>query len=741
LELLQEEQELSSEEPNPEEQERAAEEQAKAEEEREKELNDIILELVKKAEDEDKDLRQTPLNIWKRNELYFNNIQSIFLDPVAHDYRTLNSILEDLAKEGANLDIKVINIYRAYIESIVAALSVDIPNVEFAPDDPDNPDDVETSATYEKISVVLQRRNHAALMLVKGLTKLCNQGVVFGRSYRDNDPKYGMYNKAIEHKQVEQKVIDARCSNCGELLDSGLSEQEIGPEMMISCPECSFRGMPDLYPQIMYVNEPVKWENTPKGQTKFEILGPTFVKFPIYARDQFEGGYLIYRYEGNIHAFQVEYQNFELQDKHDSESYERWARLPIEYNNEVPQHIATKREAWFRPKYYATLGEEKYQILVNEYPDGFKCCVIGDTVVSKKIANLDDEWTISIDPRADFVHAEPLGNTAVPIQDAENDTFNLGLQCIEYGVPETFAHPKTLNFEKYSNSKASPGMVSPAVPYSPDKSLADGFHTIKTATLSSEYSNFEKGLESKGQFVTGAMASIFGGAPTAGSRTADEYRQSNARALQRLQIPLRMIRVFWSDMIYKCVVDYAKNMREDEKHTDKKAGTYVSIWISKSSLNGKAGQVTPDLNEQLPLSWAQKRDFISSMIEKSPEMAGTILMHPNNADLLKSFTGINEIYIPGEHDVHKQTVEFQQIVSGLEVPIDVFVDDHSVHKLVLKDILVSPIGMGLDEETYARCIKHYQEHEAAEQAKMQAPAGKMPPGEAPPSAIESNEGV
>jgi hypothetical protein len=47
----------------------------------------------------------------------------------------------------------------------------------------------------------------------------------------------------------------------------------------------------------------------------------------------------------------------------------------------------------------------------------------------------------------------------------------------------------------------------------------------------------------------------------------------------------------------------------------------------------------------------------------------------------------------------------------------------------------------LDEETYARCIKHYQEHEAAEQAKMQAPAGKMPPGEAPPSAIESNEGV
>jgi hypothetical protein len=61
----------------------AFEEERKAEQEVEDgEENAIIRELIKKAEDEDLDLRVTPL-CGSVTHSYFNNIQNIFLDPVA----------------------------------------------------------------------------------------------------------------------------------------------------------------------------------------------------------------------------------------------------------------------------------------------------------------------------------------------------------------------------------------------------------------------------------------------------------------------------------------------------------------------------------------------------------------------------------------------------------------------------------------------------------------------------------
>ena len=727
----------------------AQEERAKSDaESEEKELDDIIRELILIAEKEDIDLRYTPLNIWKRNTLYFNNIQNIFLDPIAQDYRTLNSLLDELTKDGANLDIKIINVYRAYIESIVSALSVDVPAVEFTPDDADNPDDVDAAKAYEKISILVQRHNHAALMLMKSLVTLCNQGVIFGHNYYDTNPAYGMYHKPSRTEMRPKDALDLRCPQCGELLDSDVPSEMMTEGSTIECPACGFNGPPEVAKRLTYTDEVVQWEDTPKGRSKFDIFGPTYVKAPLYAREQSKVGYLILRTEDNIAKYKTEYNDDDIVDKKDSDSYERWARLPIEYNNVVPQHIATKREAFFRPWYYRELNIDKSEVLISKYPNGFKACIIGDTIVSKEHNILDDEWTISFDPRSDYLHAEPLGNTAIPIQDAENDTFNLGLQSIEFGVPETFAHPKTLNFKKYGESRASPGMISPALPYAPDKNISDGFHTLKTATLSGEYTAFEKGLETKGQFVTGAMASIFGGSNAAGSRTADEYRQSRAQALQRLQFPSRTIKVFWPTLIYKCVRDYVKNMKEDENYTEKKGKSWINVWINKSSTMGKVGQVDPDMNEELPQSWPQKRDFITAMLEKVPDAVGPILFHPNNSDLLKKYSGIPEIYIPGENDVNKQNREFYELIASApigegesSIPIDLYVDDHSVHKLVLKDLLVSPVGLALPPEAYQNCIFHYIQHEKAEQAKTMAMAGSSPEGEPVKSAIQTSEGV
>lgn len=720
-------------------------------EELEEELDTLIKEIVIKAEKEDEDLRYPLLARAKRNELYFNNIQKIVYDEVAHDYRSL----EDAAKEIENLagsgDIKQNNIYRAFAESLIAALSVATPAVEFSPDDADDPDDVETAHCYSKISELVGRHNSAALMLIKALTILFNQGVVAGYNYYKNDPSFGTIKKIRNTKALEVKVADLRCAECSELLDSSVPVEQLQQQQPYECYTCGNSAPPAVFERIENQGEVTEYENTPKGRSLYDVFGFTYVKLPLYARKQEDCGYLVLRLDDHVAKFKAVYNDDTIQSGGgDVTLYERWARVPTAYSGAVPVHLTTARYAWIRPWYYWVLeDQEKIDLLLSKYPTGFMATIIGDKVVDKDHEKFDDRWTITFDPRSNFIHAEAAGNALIPMQDAENDIFNLGLQSIEYGIPETFAHPKTVNFTAYKQSAHAVGMLTPAMPPGADKSLADGFHTIKAATMSNEYTAFAQSLTQKAQFTTGAFPSIFGGAMQQGSQTATEYTESRARALQRLQLVWQMVSVFWGKLTYKSVLLFAQNLQEDEKFSKKEKGTYVNVIIEKEKLRGKAGHIEPEVNGQLPQSWAQKKDLFMSLIQMQIPEVGQILMHPNNAENLKLIAGMPDLYIPGENDRTKQYLEYYELSMGepmgnqSSVPIDLEVDDHLVHMQVLKNILVSPIGMQLYKTNvlgYNNAIAHYKEHEMAYQAKSLEQSGKTGPGTSAESATDTSQG-
>jgi len=735
----------------PEEETSEPEEKPEEEQPDEEEVDRLLLEVVKYAEKEDEQLRYRLIQFWKRNTYYFNNIQKIFFDHTARDYRTIDSAVAELEKYGPVDDIKTVNVYRAFAESMIAALSVTVPAVEFFPDDAEDPDDIETSEAYSKISDLIDKHCQSGLLLIKGLTTLFNQGVICGYNYYKTDPSYGTYETPKATKQSPIPVSDVRCPVCSELLDSNIPT-DMTTGLNVSCPVCKYQGQPKVFAREAFQEEVVEWEDTPKGRVGIDIFGPTYVKIPLYARNQGSCGYLILRLEDHIAKFKTVYN--EKADElvaggGDTYRYERWGRIPPEYYGTIPTDLTTARYAWIRPWFYNVLQAEDAEKLSELYPNGVMVTVIGDVIVEKKHEKLDDRWTITYDPRSEFLHAEPAGNALIPLQDAKNDIFNLGVQSIEYGIPETFVHPKTLNLQKYSQSPSTPGMMSPAMPPGPDRSLADGFHTIKTATLSNEYTEFDKSLDALSQFVTGAFPSIYGGSQPTGSKTAAEYNQSRAQALQRLQIVWKMVGDFWSKVKAKATKDFADNLREDERYTVKEKGTFINIWIKKSSLQGSVGHIEPEINDQLPLSWAQKRDFFVNLIQMKDPTISAILMHPNNTEFVKEVSGITDIYIPGENDRNKQFAEYYQLSQGSaqgqtsSVPIDVVVDDHPVHMQVLKNILVSAGGLLLHQTNpagYENCIAHYREHEMAQQAKSIAPSGTTQQNEPAQSVANTVQG-
>lgn len=716
------------------------------------ELDAAILALIEIAEKEDLDIRQPMLAKCKRNDYYFNNIQTVYYDAVARDYRSIESALAESGNQLDDVDdVKMVQIYRAYAESLISALSVEAPNMEVAPDDAENPEDIQTAETYQRAGEMLSKHNEAPLMIIKALTIQFNFGTIFIHNYYKKDPAYGVIRKPIKEEQKPKPVFDLRCQYCGELIDSGLDQEVVSEGSSIKCPNCDYTGPPNVYKRLEYITEVTEWEDTPKGRSGFDIFGPNYVKVPMYARRQENCGYLILRLEDDCAKFKAVYEDDDIdKDGSDTEKYERWSRIPPEYVGTMPEDLTTARYAWFRPWFYKKLKNETREELLNrKFPNGLCVTVIGKTVLERTHERLDDRWTISFDPRANFIHAEPPGNALVPMQDVTTDIFNLGLQSIEFGIPETFVHPKTLNLKKYSSTPAAPGMMTNANPPEPGRQLSEGFHTVQTATLSGEYTQFSRDLTSMTQFITGAFPSIFGGSNLSGSDTATEYVESRGRALQRLQLTWGIIKCVWSKMLFKCTTDYLTNLIEDDKFTDKKNGTFINVWIRKSSLNGKVGHVEPELDGHLPQSWAQKKEFLMNLIQLANPELTPIILHPSNVEILKKSTGMPEFYIPGEHDRNKQFSEFYELSQGQpqgdlpSVDIDIDVDDHVVHMLVLKNILVSQLGMQLYKENpagYENNIMHYRRHELANQAKTMAPAGTSGAGEPPPTASKSNEG-
>ena len=113
-----------------------------------KELDDATKSLLKQIvdhfDDEDRGVRDRQIRTWRRLKLMWENVQHAYYSEVAHDWRIPETERTGDESDQGYYD-KPVNVYRAYLESIIAALSVTVPPITCYPDDADNPLDITTA--------------------------------------------------------------------------------------------------------------------------------------------------------------------------------------------------------------------------------------------------------------------------------------------------------------------------------------------------------------------------------------------------------------------------------------------------------------------------------------------------------------------------------------------------------------------------------------------------------------------
>jgi hypothetical protein len=263
----------------------------------------------------------------------------------------------------------------------------------------------------------------------------------------------------------------------------------------------------------------------------------------------------------------------------------------------------------------------------------------------------------------------------------------------------------------------------------------------------------------------GAVPALWGGAAEAGSKTAAEYSMSRAQAQQRLQITWKMLIVFWQDIFKKVIPAYIENLVEDETYVKQdEMGSFINATIKKSEMEGRIGEVFLEASDQLPVTWAQKKDVIMKLMELNNPAILQMIASPENVELLKSGIGLEDFTVPGELDRQKQYDEIHELIHsepymvpsstptgaiGMDgqpvmeqgeiqvpsVPIDPILDNHEVESAVCRAWLVGEVGRVAKVDNprgYLNVLLHYKAHiDQIAKTMMQGMGGQVEDGANP----------
>jgi ssDNA-binding Zn-finger/Zn-ribbon topoisomerase 1 len=751
-----------------------------------KEIQDLLKEVVTHFDSEDRQIRERQIRTWRRLKLFWEGFQKAWYSEIAHDWRIWDEVQTDDTQQSYY--DKPINVFRAYLESIIAALSVVVPPIKCFPDDADNTLDLATAKAGDKIAELIYKHNDVSLLWLHALFIFCTEGMVGCYNYPDSDIHYGTYAEDETEESAEEHQL-VNCPQCGYTLDDKEVNHELGelrenpaqqqqedefttvlnkgpeeyePEM---CPACNQVIQPEVKNESFLVTRIVGTTHKPKTRIKMDCFGGLYIKIPVYARKQEDCPYLIFSYETHYANAIEKYEHLhgKLSDKDGKikiatstgpkDPYEQWGRLSPQYQGAYPVNNVTIRSAWLRPAAFNVLqDEDDIKTLKKLYPNGAKVTLVNDEFGDAENERLDDAWTLTYNPLSDYLHHDPLGLLLVSIQEITNDIISLTLQTIEHGIGQTFADPGVLNFNAYRQMESVPGGIYEAVPKT-GKSVGDAFHEVKTANLSPEVMPFATNIQSLAQLVSGALPSLFGG-QMEGSETASQYSMSRAQALQRLQNVWKMFTVFWKTIFGKAIPAYIQEVKEDERSVKLgKDGNFINVFIRKADLEGKIGDIELETAENLPLTWSQKKDMIMQLLTAANPEILAVLAAPENLPSIREAIGLTDFFVPGEDDRNKQYDEIKLLLNSEPLPnpmdqmnpemssvdVDPVYDNHQIEFEIVRKWVVSDAGRQtkIDNELgYRNVLLHGKAHYTIMNPPQMAPGQEGAPNPEQPSQLE-----
>ncbi len=421
------------------------------------------------------------------------------------------------------------------------------------------------------------------------------------------------------------------------------------------------------------------WTRVDKdGKLKVDVGGVLEWKVPIYARSTTKWGYAVHSEEVDLYEAKEDNPDYAEEIKSDSgdsseTAYERYARLGILANKkgvssfyDSLKNLVTEHTAWIRPSRYRKAPEAVRPELKALYPNGVRITVFSGKAVKCEPETIEQALTVDWPTQGKGSSRPSLMNDCVPLQMAFNDCMNMLREHIDYSIPATWVSD-SIDSEAISEQRSAPGVVH-TLTIPPGASINDLIFQEQAPQLPPELAANIDRLLTLAQFTTGDLPSLYGD----GTPDQDTYQGQ------------------------KMLSDHAKGQFTMAWHGIQRifAGTYdIGIRLSAAmdsdkpmlAIPGSQGQTQinpaaildgewgcyPNKDAAFPETMADQRaslQAVLSQLAQGGDKGVAITFHPDNLKLIKQYSGLKDLVIPGAEARDKQLREIEQLLRETPIP-------------------------------------------------------------------------
>lgn len=654
---------------------------------------------------------------------------------------------------------KETNIYLAFADTIVAALTAGLPSVRFEPDDPTDPGDVSAASGADKARRLIERGNDMPVVQQDKARYLFTDGraAVYTRYVIDGQ-RFG-YQRPGANADLDDELSYLPLEG-DRGPDSSPADVELGPGSAL-----------------------------PRGQEVVEAFGVLEVKVPIQARTIDDCDYLQLAREFDITRMKTKYPEKAdeiqgMQTLAAESEYRRLARTsvmmgmrPSNMTNDAMTYQATEQLTWARPSFFwEEKNKQLREWLWQAFPKGAMVAAVGKTFCEARNEGLNDHWSLIHARPGDGQHRPALGSPLIPLQEKLNDCMDLVHESFMHLIPITWVDSEAIDTAALNEIESKPKQYL-KIKRKADKDIAGNFYTEEQIQIAEGlFVYIEKLFGEFAQFLVGAFPALFGGAAK-NTDTASGYAMQRDQALGRLGLTWRSIRSSYANEMrqaVQCTAQFRNGKMSGE--VPGAGGIKERIAIDPNDLKGNV-RCFPDTDENFPESWVAQRAVWNNLMQQAatnPVLA-RILAVARNMSIAKDKAGLPELVVPGAAAALKQSGEtelllqsdplpnpaiaqaqemlaaltatqgtppeqitqLQQMISNLppmipSIPIDEELDDHADEMNEIETFANSPEGIKARMENpsgFENLKLHYGLHAAA----MAKKAAAAPPQEKPPS--------
>jgi len=567
------------------------------------------------------------------------------------------------------------NVYGSKGDIIVAALSREVPKVEFFPANPDFGPDIIASEEAENFKEIWARNNNLHALLVECARIFWNEDRVLAWTrFELNGQLYGFEGEDDTAPVTAEDLLNPPedTPTGQEGLDEVLEQTEspLGDEDEV----------PEEIEEPSEITPPAEPVKKARGREVTTLHGKLDHKCPI-AVDNLKDMHFVQLYEDlDVVIAKAKYPwiadkikpgadgQSEVELDRIARENTRQAVLGAYVTGDSLQNHTVVKHTWFRPSMFMSekINDQVRAELLEAFPNGALLVKAGANYAYSKNESMDAHLAIGHAFSGKGQNRRALGTSLISIQKRINDWVDLQDDFFKRTVPKKWMNAEAFNMDAIKGQSNVPGSTGPFQPQ-PGLTTMDQYIMVEpTPQPQASLAEFIKWfITTLSEEITGALPSMFGAAT--GENTVGNAVIQMDQALQRIGCPWNNLQ----DLFAECArqaVGCAADCREGKKISQMLPGK-GKISVNTSNLAGNV-LCFPESNPAFPESWNQKEAKLIKMIDASTQNQAVSqwLFSPANLPILQSGIRLKAFKVPGASSINKQKSEFELLVRSGPMP-------------------------------------------------------------------------